>query len=438
MYFDRKIEKRLLDWKESSSRKPLLIRGARQVGKSCTVRQFAKANYDQLVECNFEKYPQLKSIFQKDLDPKRILCELELFSKTRIEIGRTLLFFDEIQECPLALKGLRYFFEELPDLHLIAAGSLLEFIIGKVSWPVGRIEQSYLYPMSFSEFLEATGRQQLSCEIPQLKSANSSFMEAAMRFLYEALHEYMIVGGMPEAVLEYVSHRSYARVAEVQDAIIKTFRDDVHKYSHGELQLSNLEQTMARVFRYTGDQIKYSTLHPDDNYKRTKRSLEVLERALLIHAIPSIHPSGLPLGAEASSKHFKCIFLDIGLGQRMAGLDPREILTGPDVLATYQGRLAEQFVGQQLLSESRVACEDRRLFCWIRTSKSSTAEVDYVIVREGEIIPVEVKAGKSGRLKSLQIFMRDFPRTERAICLQHRHDYHREGKVEFWPLFTCL
>lgn len=432
-YLYRKFEENLKKWKGSTPRRPLLMRGARQVGKSRLIRNFGETQFPRFFEFNFEKHPQLKAVFQKDLDPKRILSELEFFVRNKIGAS-DLIFLDEIQECPEALKSLRYFFEELPAFHVIAAGSLLEFVIGATSIPVGRLEYGYLYPMSFSEFLAATDRKNL-VEVMPIFPQSKTFAQVPMKLLYDALREYLIVGGMPEAVAEYARTRSFQTAQDVQDVIVKTFRDDVHKYTKGGLQLTNLEQTMTRVFRWTGQTIKFSSLHPEDEYKRTKRSLELLEKAMLIHRVPSANPRGLPLGAEASDKHFKCIFLDVGLGQRLSGLDPSELVSTTDLLSTYEGRLAEQFVGQELLSESK-GSEDQKLYCWIRAQKSSSAEVDYLLVRKNEIIPLEVKAGKAGHLKSLHVFLAEFPNTKRAICLQHRNNISRVGNIELWPLFT--
>lgn len=436
---NRHILSRLTAWKDSPGRKPLIIRGARQVGKSFAVRVFAAQQFSHFHEFNFERTPDLKKVFEKDFDPRRILSELETFAKAPIDPTSALIFFDEIQECPGAILALRYFYEELPNSLIIGAGSLLEFALSSASVPVGRIQYDYLYPLSFGEFLAAIGEEQLAKKLPRFEQGSLSFEEGVHNdLLFQKLREYMIVGGMPEVVADYAKHNSFESVARIQDDINITFRDDVHKYTKGDKQVANLEKILASISRYIGQEITYTTLLPEDSYKRTKASLDLLERAQLISVVRSANPSGLPLGAEASSKHFKCILLDIGLGLRMAGTSAKDILTAKDLLATYEGRLAEQFVGQQLLAESRAASEGRNLYCWIRPEKNAKAEVDYLIVREGKIIPVEVKAGKRGRLRSLDQILKTYPNLKSGLCLQHTETLREEETCTFAPLFTIL
>ena len=223
-----------------------------------------------------------------------------------------------------------------------------------------------------------------------------------------------------------------------QDRILRTFKDDIHKYASGPLQTANLEKLLESAIRHVGKQIKYTTLLPDADIRRTKMSLELLEKACLLAKVCSVNPSGLPLGAEASDKVFKLIFFDIGLGQKWAGFSPTETLESDNLLALYEGRLAEQFVGQQLLAESASASEDRALYCWIRAAKSSNAEVDYIIVREGKIIAVEVKAGKAGSLRSFHVLKEKFPQIHQLICLQQTSAIKTIQGIIFMPLVSIL
>lgn len=441
LYLSRIIEKRLLSWKTSNNRKPLIIRGARQVGKTKSVVEFSK-QFNNLVTINFERENSLHSLFEKDLNPKRIIRELEAIRNLTITAEKTLLFFDEIQTCPKALMSLRYFYEEMPDLHVIAAGSLLEFILGEISIPVGRVQYEFMFPLTFTEFLIATNRQKLINFIPKFSNNNfepSSIPSSIAKNLYDALHEYCVVGGMPEAVSTFVTTNSFIKVADIQNNLIQTFRDDIPKYAQGELQIRNLNHVFTSIFRFTGNKINYTKLGDLDDYKRTKHSLFMLEKAMLCHIVSSVNASGLPLGAEASNKHFKSIFFDIGLGQRLSGIPTNEIIANSDdLLTTYEGRLAEQFVGQQLVSESVEASEGRSLFCWMRSERGSSAEVDYIIVRNGKIIPVEVKKGKSGHLKSLHLFLNNYNKSQNGVCLQSINSTSRVGEIVFAPLFSIL
>lgn len=437
--FKRKIDDKLAFWSLSPDRRPLIIRGARQVGKSFAVKQLAKHHYEQFFEINFEQQPSYRKIFANDLSPKRILAELELKFGKLIRPGKDLLFFDEIQECPQAITALRYFFEQAPEYHVVAAGSLLDFALDRISVPVGRIGYEYMYPMCFSEFLTTTGRSHLVEYLPRRNFTDKMTSgETAFDLLYSAMRDYFIVGGMPAVLAAFLPSRSFVAAGLEQDRILRTFKDDLHKYASGPLQIVNLEKLLESALRHVGKQIKYTTLLPDSDIKRTKLSLELLERAGLLAKVCSVNPSGLPLGAEASDRVFKLIFFDIGLGQRWAGFLPSETLETANLLALYEGRLAEQFVGQQLLAESGSASEDRTLYCWIRSAKSSNAEVDYIIVRDGKIIAVEVKAGKSGSLRSFHVLREKFPQIHQFICVQQTLEINTMKGITFMPLFSVL
>lgn len=441
MYLHRIIENKLIIWKSASKRKPLIIRGARQVGKTKSIVEFSR-HFDNMVAINFERENNLHSLFEKDLDPKRIIKELEAIRNATITPEKTLLFFDEIQTCKKALMSLRYFYEEIPNLHVIAAGSLLEFILGEVSIPVGRVQYEFMYPLTFTEFLRATDGQKLIDYIPKLSNNDfelSTIPSSIAKSLYEVLHEYCVVGGMPEAVTTYVTTNSLTKVAAVQDDLIQTFRDDIPKYAKGELQIRNLNHVFTSLFRFTGNKINYTKLGDLDNQKRTKHSLFILEKAMLCYIVKSANGFGIPLGAEASEKHFKCLFFDIGLGQRLSGIPINDIISNNiDLLTTYEGRLAEQFVGQQLISESEEASEGGKLYCWIRSERGSSAEVDYIIVRKGKIIPIEVKKGKSGHLKSLHLFLNKYNKNQNGICLQDINSTSKTDQVIFAPLLSIL
>ena len=437
--FKRKIDIALANWRSSPSRQPIMIRGARQVGKSFAVREFAKSSYEHFFEVNFEQRPSFKKIFEGDLDPVVILSELSLIFGKQIRPGLDLIFFDEIQECPQAIASLRYFYEQANEYHIVAAGSLLEFALEKVSTPVGRIAYEFMYPLSFSEFLSATKREHLVAHLPRLQGGKIQAMsDTAHALITAAMKDYFIIGGMPAAVSAFGESRNFIGVAEVQDQILQSFRDDVHKYAKGEFQRSNLEKLLETGIKHIGKQIKYTSLSQDTDIRRTKASINLLEKSCLLQKIRSVNPSGLPLGAEASDKFFKLQFLDIGLGQRWAGFSAATVNAGKDLLALYEGRLAEQFVGQQLLAESSVGSENRSLYCWIRAEKNAEAEVDFIIARGGAIMAVEVKSGTSGKLKSLKVIREKYPSVSTSVCLQQRSNIEENQGVLFMPLYSIL
>lgn len=408
------------------------------MGKTAAVRELAKRTGLTLVEVNFERKPVFASLFKQDLDPRRIMRELGALVNQTCEPGKTLLFFDEIQDCPEAITSLRYFYEEVPDLHVVAAGSLLEFVLGKVSVPVGRIEFATMYPMSFTEFLEGTDRAELCAYIPCFETLATYVNppSAIGEALRAALKEYVVVGGMPEAVAIYAQSRSFGKAHTRLDDLLQAFRQDTHKYAAGGLQLANLSRLLDLAFAHVGNHVKYTKLIPDEDSRRTKKSIELLEQALLVHHIMAAQPHGLPLGAFASDKIFRLNFIDIGLGQRAAGVPIASVIQEVDLLKAYQGRLADQFVGQQLLAETGEGGQDQRLFFWMRTAKNSSAEVDFLVVREGKIIPIEVKSGKKGRLRSLSMLL-DETKGE-GICLHDTFEVKKSGAITFAPLYTII
>jgi predicted AAA+ superfamily ATPase len=252
----------------------------------------------------------------------------------------------------------------------------------------------------------------------------------------EELRNYFVVGGLPEAVSVYLETNSYLAVADVHDNLIASYLDDIRKYAKGDLQMENTRALLASVFRHVGRQVNYTLFGQGDNVRRTKKSVDLLSQALLIHKVKQGSPSELPLGSSASEKNFKLIFLDIGLGQRMAGKDPSEIVGAANALAIFNGLLAEQFVGQELIGESATASENGQLYYWARNAKSSTAEIDFVIARNGKVSPVEVKAGKSGTLRSMHQYLKEYG--GQGLVLQDIHAVQQHDNLVFCPLYTKL
>lgn len=429
----RNITAKLIAWKQQKNRKPLIVRGARQVGKSYSIVDFGKNHFDGKTHVvNLEKQLNWHKVFEQDLDAARIVMELEVLLNERIETGKSLLFFDEIQACPRAISALRYFYEQLPDLHVIAAGSLLEFALQDISFPVGRVQLMNIHPMSFSEFLEAVGKP-LLVEIIAAPPARLS--DAIHELLQAELRRYFFIGGMPECVRTFVETSSIKDVYEVQSDLINTFRQDFSKYApYADKRCLN--DVLYSIAQKTGQQVKYLTLSDGFSSPTIKKAFELLCTARLIHKVRASSPAGLPLRASASDKKFKAILLDIGLLVHLSGLPIQAEYTKGQLLAIFKGALAEQFVGQEFLASGQ-----EELFYWSRAAKSSTAEVDYLIVRNSEIIPVEVKGSSSGRLKSLHLLLNACPDIPEAYVFSDaNYGQIPEQKLRFLPLYfaSCL
>ncbi len=427
---ERIITKQLANWKASLIRKPLLIRGARQVGKTYSVLEFAKSHFDGRVHSfNFEKNPELHSIFEQNLDSNRILSELEFVLSTKIISENDLLFFDEIQECPKAIMSLRYFYEQNPKLHVIAAGSLLEFALHNISFPVGRLQMLYMQPMTFEEFLIANGKKLLSNEI---KQHNRQLSDTVIKLVNTEIYNYFIVGGMPECVKTFVNSGSFVDVINIQSDLIATFRQDFSKYA-GHSDKRCLNSVLDSVAGKIGEQIKYSKLAENYTNSTIKKAFELLETARLFTKVRAASPSGIPLGANVSQKKFKAVFLDIGILSNINGFYSNKTIPKQKLMAAFNGKMAEQFVGQELRSSN-----SESLYYWSRDSRSSNAETDYLIERDGEVIPIEVKSGKSGSLKSLHLLLNTYSNIKKSyVFTEDKYGELPEQKLKFRPLFNA-
>ena len=425
----RLINQSLNDWIHSKRRKPLILRGARQVGKTYAVKALAAEQFQQSLVCiDFEKTPRLANIFIHDLNPKRILSELELVTGQAIIPGKTLLFFDEIQQSPEALMSLRYFFEEIPDLHLIAAGSLLEFVLSDISFPVGRVQFLTIYPLSFIEYLMAIGRENLAVLLQEKPKVLS---EAVHDVLRQELIRYFVIGGMPEAVQAFVDSGSIRESQAVHQELILSFQNDFAKYAPHSNRLC-LSEVFSSVAKEVGNQIKYSHLAHDFSGPTIKNAFTLLSMAQVITPIPCCSPPMLPLEASAHMKTFKAAFLDIGLMQSLCGLPMDMQDLNKNLLSVYRGALAEQFVAQEL----RLTQDQGKLYYWQRLEKSSTAEVDFLAVKQSKVIPIEVKSGAAGRLRSLHLFLEQYPHISSAyIFLDAPYQEPKDDKLIFMPLY---
>ncbi|MDD9899203.1 MAG: AAA family ATPase [Candidatus Melainabacteria bacterium] len=401
----RKIELELEQWSKAKQRKPLIIRGARQVGKSYIIRDFAKKNFSNLVEINFERKPELKDIFDSN-DPQKIINAIQITLSQKIISSQTLLFLDEIQQCPQAIVALRYFYEEMPELHVISAGSLLDFTLEseQISVPVGRVQYMYLYPMSFYEYLEAVGKVSL-VEWIQTLSLEDEYQASIDLAINEELKQYFYLGGMPEIIYAYINQVNITELLNLQDSLLVSYKDDFGKYAK-RAQAKYLEEVLQGLPKLVSQKFVYSKINPDTKSLNIRDALDLLVKAKVVHKIKRANGTGLPFEAGASDKHFKAIMLDIGLMQNILGLS-EDIMLSKDLHSIAAGALTEQFVGQELLATAS-SLQDQKLFYWEREDKSNAAEIDYLISVGSKQIPVEVKSSHRGRLKSLRYFMDNF------------------------------
>ncbi len=390
-------------WKNKTRRKPLVIRGARQVGKSCLVRLFAERAGLELLEVNLELHDDYGDCFVSN-DPEQIITLLELKTNQKITSGTTLLFLDEIQAAPQVFASLRYFFELKPDLHVIAAGSLLEFVLEEhtFSMPVGRIEYLHLGPMTFKEFLAGTGKNQLKEFLEQFQIQNE---------LPRVIHEefmthfriYCAVGGMPEAIWAYKNSGSMLDVDSIKQSILLTYRDDFSKYGR-RVKHARLQNIFQKLPLQVGCKLKYVNLDRNEKSADLKKALHLLALARVYTPVFRAASNGVPLRAEYNEKIQKPLFLDVGLLTAACGMSYADLVRFDEVTLVNSGSICEQFIGQHLLY-GRPSFEEPELFYWCREKRQASSEVDYVQVHHNQVFPVEVKAGKSGTLKSLQVFI---------------------------------
>ncbi len=424
----RLVEDQVIEWKSSRRRKPLIIRGARQVGKTWLVESVLANHFDSFVKVDLEKRRDLHTLFSGSLEPRSILSHLELVTG-RIIPGKTLLFLDEIQSCPRAIMALRYFYEEMPDLHVVAAGSLLEFAFGEISIPVGRVQYLYMHPMTFYEYLIAIDKELLA---EHTLKQPVDVTESVQQMILRELRSYFFVGGMPECVKTYRDSGSMIETFQVQSEILDSYRDDFAKYTP-RINALCLDGVFLNVAKRIGEQLKYTRLNDDHSGPMNRKAFDLLAKAKIIHKIPACDPSGLPLGATANQKKFKASMLDIGLMQRLCQVPVELELQQENLLAMYRGKLAEQFVAQELL-----AWHSSELFYWARDARGSNAEVDYLVVRDGIIYPVEVKSGTGGSLRSLHLMLKKYNNCPHGLVLYSGSSNKVPGqKLVFLPLYCA-
>ncbi|MBE6343864.1 MAG: ATP-binding protein [Lentimicrobiaceae bacterium] len=420
MYISREIDKQLNEWKESKQHKPLLLRGARQVGKSSVVRHLGES-FDYYIEANFEKKSELKDLFKQTTDVKLLASNIGLLYNTPIIAGKTLLFLDEIQVSSEAIKSLWFFKEDFPELHIIAAGSLLEFTLKDLaSFGVGRIRSLFMYPFSFDEFLIAQGKKDW-VEAKQMADAEKPLFEALHNELVQQFRTFLIVGGMPASVVAWLDSHNYNECQAELDDIQLSYYDDFAKYSN-KVDTTLLRNTLQSVVAQTGKKFMYSKVEGGYRTDDVKNALRMLCDAGIIKRVSHTAANGLPLGAEVNDKFRKYIYLDSALLLRILDLNfgasqniVDTIVAGTAEDLVNKGGLAEMILGWELVKYSSSRSQ-HDLFYWENTSENTTSEVDYIIVRNMKVVPIECKSGKSGKMKSLRLFMKNKHIKEAIRC----------------------
>jgi len=400
----RKITKYLQHWHQQSDRKPLIIRGARQVGKTWLAKNFAKQQNLNLLELNFERDPKLISLF-KDNDPSKFLLQLTAFFNKPINPTESLLFLDEIQAVPELLAKLRWFAEEMPELPIIAAGSLLDFMLEEYefSMPVGRIQYLHLEPMSFEEFLEAMGQNEL-CNFLASYELTNEIPQALHDRLWEFLREYVFIGGLPAAVRDWQHNHSFLAINEIHQNLLATYRDDFAKYAKRTAH-ERLEEVFTAIPHLLGHKVKYSAINQNIQSTPIKNAINLLCKARVCHKICACAANGIPLEAGIKVNIFKIILLDVGLVSAAFGLTLSERMKFDELHLLNEGGITEQLAGQLLRTTFPYFIEPK-LYYWMSEKSGAEAEIDYLIQHNMRIIPIEVKSGSTGTLRSLHAFMK--------------------------------
>lgn len=395
----------LKDWLNRPNRKPLIIKGARQVGKSTLVKLFAKQQNLDLITIDLEQYSEDASLFKSN-DPKTIINLISVKINKIIIPEKILLFLDEVQKTPQIMVSLRYFYEQMPELAVICTGSLLDVALTSInfSMPVGRVEYLYLGPMSFQAFLLALGKQQLLNFIKsyQLKD---ELPWAIHQTLMDLLKSYFIVGGLPESIVCYISSNNFIESQRIIAGLVNSYQDDFAKYA-SLAQQQHMKLIFNKIPKILGEKFKYSNISKEHKSIVIKAALDNLILSRIINKVNHTNANGLPLGAESNESHFKTYFLDVALVVSILDLNILNFLDQQELLLVNSGKIAEQFIAQHLLY-FREMYEDPKLYYWDKEQKSSSAEVDFIVALQGSIIPIEVKAGSSGSLKSLHYFLKE-------------------------------
>ena len=420
MYLERTVDKLLLEWKHGASLKPLLLRGARQVGKSSAVEHLGES-FDYFIEVNFEKRPEIKEVFEKIHDVHELANSLSLLYNTPVKAGETLLFLDEIQSSPDAIRSLWAFKEDFPDLHVIAAGSLLEFVLKDISsFGVGRIRSLFVYPFSFDEFLMAEGKKSW-VKAKKEASGKKPLLAALHNDLVQHYRTFLMVGGMPASVSAWVTSHDYRLCQTELDDIQLTYYDDFAKYAK-KVDPTLLRNTLQSVVLQIGGKFMYSKVEGSYRAEEVKKALGLLCDAGIIKRVSHTAANGLPLGAEVNEKYRKYIYLDSALLLRILDMDLGSIRQQTELIVAgtaedlvNKGGLAEMVLGWEMIKYNNPRSQ-HDLYYWENMAEGTCSEVDYIMARDLKVVPIECKAGISGKMKSLHLFMRQKHLTDAIRC----------------------
>lgn len=417
----------LLAWKQSRRRKPLIIEGARQVGKTWLMKEFGRQAYADTVYINFDSNARMAELFASDLDTKRLVLGLELYAGRKIDPENALLIFDEVQEVPRALAALKYFCEDAPQYHIVCAGSLLGIALHRgTSFPVGKVDFLKLYPLSFREFLMAIGKQQFS----ELLDQQDFSMITSFRETYaDALKQYYFVGGMPEAVESFAENQDFNEVRQIQKRILAAYEQDFSKHAPNEVvpRLRMLWNSIPAQLAKENKKFIYGLVREGARAKDYETALLWLSDCGLVHRVSRVNAPGIPLRAYEDMKAFKLFVLDVGLLGCMTGLHQRTLLDGNALFVEFKGALTEQYVCQQLKTLADLE------LCYYTNDRGS-CEVDFVVDTGGRVMPLEVKAETNLRAKSLKTYREKFS-PELAIRTSMA-DYRKEDGLVNLPLYA--
>ena len=426
----RSLYKNLLIWKNSNHRKPLLLQGARQVGKTYLINEFGKSEYSNNVYLNFEQNPDLKTLFTGSLDPHTVISNISLYIGKKITDADTLIFFDEIQAVPEALTSLKYFYEQSPEFHIIAAGSLLGVSVGKQSsFPVGKVNFMNLYPMTFIEYLMAFGEELMAEKLINIQTAESLPEILHEKFL-KHLKMYLYLGGMPEVLQSYLNENDIALARNIQNDILKAYQRDFSKYADKSqtIKTSELWHSVPYQLAKENKKFKYSDVRKRARALTFEQTIEWLKKAGLINIACNIRSPKIPLAGYADYSKFKIYLLDTGLLGAMLNLSPDIIIKPTELFSEYNGAFIENFVASEL-----VATGNNELFYW--TSKSD-AEVDFIIQSGNNVYPLEVKSGKSRNLKSLRSYAEKYK--PKLIIRTSPRNFIRDKEFINIPLYAAF
>lgn len=423
----RKAIEKLYGWKESKRRKPLLIEGARQVGKTWLMKEFGRKAYKNVVYINFDSNSRMAELFSTDLDTERLIMGIELYSGKKIEPGQTLLIFDEVQEVPRALSSLKYFYENAPQYHIVCAGSLLGIALhGGTSFPVGKVDFLSLYPLSFQEFLSATVGERYT---ELLEKQDFEMISAFKQTYIDALKQYYFVGGMPEAVQCFAEDKDFNEVREIQKRILAAYEQDFSKHAPIEIvpKIRMLWNSIPSQLAKENKKFIYGLVREGGRAKEYEAALMWLSDCGLVHKVSRVNTAGIPLKAYEDLKAFKLFVVDVGLLGCMTGLMQRTLLDGNDLFQEFKGALTEQYVCQQLKT-----CENLGIYYY--TNDRGSCEVDFVIDTGIQVVPVEVKAEVNLRAKSLKMYYEKF--SPEISIRTSMADYKKEDWLVNLPLYA--